>query len=46
MMLRTSSAVEKYSQSLNRCDGNDDIHVGKEKIGVFFKAQSLDNESC
>ena len=35
MMLRTSTAAEKYFHSPNRCHVYENIHAGKEKMGVF-----------
>ena len=35
MMLRTSTAAEKYFHFLNRCHVHENIHAVKEKLGVF-----------
>ena len=37
MMLRTSTAAEKYFHFPNRCHGYEDIHIEKEKTGFFPK---------
>ena len=37
MMLRTTTAAEKYLYLPNRCHGYEDIHAGKGKIGFFRK---------